>query len=170
MLEHAELGALLPHRHPILLVDRVTVLEPGVRIETAKAVSGCEPCYAGLPDGSPVAAYAYPAALLVESFVQSGALLWAGTAAADGDTFLLGGLGEVAFGASAYPGDVLVHHVRLRQVVGSNAILDGVSTVAGTGRPALTVGSLVLARRPAGVIATPGPVRNPAGRQGSPVA
>ena len=35
--------AALPHRYPMLLVDRVELLEPGVRIVATKAVTINEP-------------------------------------------------------------------------------------------------------------------------------
>ena len=49
-LDYADIRALLPHHHPNLLVDRVVRCEPGTMIETTKAVSASEPCYAELPD------------------------------------------------------------------------------------------------------------------------
>lgn len=52
-LEHAELRALLPHRYPMLLLDRVEAVEPGVSLEAVKTVTGCEPCYRGSPRASP---------------------------------------------------------------------------------------------------------------------
>lgn len=146
MREYAELSALLPHRHPVLLVDRVLHVEPGVRIQTVKAVTGSEPCYATAAGGC-----GYPPTLLLESFVQSAALLWALSPGGvpNGDTLVLGGVRNAVFHATAYPGDVVRHEVELTQVVGSNAILTGRSQLGE--RDLLTVRSVVLARRPAPV-------------------
>jgi 3-hydroxyacyl-[acyl-carrier-protein] dehydratase len=168
MREYADLHALLPHRHPILLVDRVVAVEPGVRIETRKTVSGSEPCYAAAPGG-----YGYPPTLLLESFVQSAALLWAislrsaagsndsagsnGTDRLDGPdgewTLVLGAVRDAQFHTTAYPGDVVRHEVRLEQTVGSNAVLTGRSLVEGSAGTLLTVRSVVLSRRRALVAA-----------------
>lgn len=171
MREYADLHALLPHRHPILLVDRVVAVEPGARIETRKTVSGSEPCYSGSPRG-----YGYPPTLLLESFVQSAALLWAislrdtagtagpngtagpansnGTDRLDGEwTLVLGAVRDAEFHATAYPGDVVRHVVRLEQTVGSNAVLTGHSLVEGSAGTLLTVRSVVLSRRRALVAA-----------------
>jgi 3-hydroxyacyl-[acyl-carrier-protein] dehydratase len=163
---HAELYDLLPHRHPILLVDRIVDGEPGEWIETVKAVSAAEPCYAGLGDRSP-AAYAYPPALLLESFVQSAAVLWALTVRHDGGslpgTLVLAGAKDVRFHRSALPGDTVRHRVRLTGVVGSNAFLSGETTLLGAGHPVLTVGSMVVAVRPAELFdRTPVPAREAA--------
>ncbi|NHC16049.1 3-hydroxyacyl-ACP dehydratase FabZ family protein, partial [Motilibacter deserti] len=76
MREYADIRAVLPHRHPVLLVDRVVELKEFASIVTLKAVSGSEPCYAQMDEGLPASAYAYPGSLLLESFGQSGALLW----------------------------------------------------------------------------------------------
>jgi 3-hydroxyacyl-[acyl-carrier-protein] dehydratase len=57
-LDYADIRALLPQRHPNLLVDQVVRCEPGTMIETLKAVSGGEPCYARLPGGLPADAWA----------------------------------------------------------------------------------------------------------------
>jgi len=161
MREYADLHALLPHRHPILLVDRVVAVEPGVRIETRKTISGSEPCYRATPRG-----YGYPPTLLLESFVQSAALLWAislrdtgpdgsagtnGTDRLDGPdgewTLVLGAVRDAQFHTTAYPGDVVRHEVRLEQTVGSNAVLTGHSLVEGSAGTLLTVRSVVLSRR-----------------------
>lgn len=168
MREYADLHALLPHRHPILLVDRVVAVEPGARIETRKTISGSEPCYSGSPRG-----YGYPPTLLLESFVQSAALLWAislrdtagaagpngtsGTDRLDGPdgewTLVLGAVRDAEFHTTAYPGDVVRHVVRLEQTVGSNAVLTGHSLVEGSAGTLLTVRSVVLSRRRALVAA-----------------
>jgi 3-hydroxyacyl-[acyl-carrier-protein] dehydratase len=175
---HGELYDLLPHRHPILLVDRIVGWEPGVWIETVKTISGSEPCYAGLAPSLPLAAYAYPPALLLESFVQSAAALWARTARADGGrpqgTMVFAGAKEVSFHRPAFPGDSLLHRVRLAGRVGSNAFLAGETTLGGANATALTVVSLVLAVRPAsflerlaGSLGPTGPT-GPAGPTGRP--
>jgi len=68
-LDYADIRALLPQRHPNLLVDQVVRCEPGTMIETLKAVSGGEPCYARLPGGLPADAYHYPEAQLLEDVI-----------------------------------------------------------------------------------------------------
>lgn len=60
-----------------VLVDRVVRCEPGVMIETRKAISAAEPCYEHMRAGLAACAYDYPQDLLLESFTQSACLLWA---------------------------------------------------------------------------------------------
>jgi 3-hydroxyacyl-[acyl-carrier-protein] dehydratase len=143
----ATITAVLPHRHPILLVDRVVELEPRRRAVTLKAVTLAEPCYAGIPDGAPDAAYAYPPSLILESFCQSGALLWLADSAGTGDGSLVFAVARgVRFHHAVHPADVLRHTVVLERTVGANAFLTG-STSAG-GRTVAEYTSLVAAVRP----------------------
>jgi len=71
----AEIKRVLPHRYPMLLVDRVVEIEPGIRLTARKAVSGNEPWYRDLADDTPATGYAYPPTLLVESWCQAAGLL-----------------------------------------------------------------------------------------------
>lgn len=69
MIDASGIHALLPHRYPMLLVDRVDVIEPGVRLQAVKAVSVNEPWYAGFfGTGNAGTEVSYPMALLVESW------------------------------------------------------------------------------------------------------
>jgi 3-hydroxyacyl-[acyl-carrier-protein] dehydratase len=146
----ADLRALLPHRHPMLLVDRVTAGELGVALAAEKAVGVGEPCYAGLRDDAPAAAWAYPASLLVESFGQAAAVLWQVTtgepATAGGRVLMLAAARQVRIEGIVLPGDVLRHVVRIENVVGDNAFVAG-ETWVGERRVA-SMGSLVAVVRP----------------------
>src|SRR6478609_3487805 len=147
MIEHPDVRLLLPHRHPMLLVDRVLTCEPS-RIVTSKAISGSEPCYQGLTDDLPTQSYRFPSVLILESFAQSGALLWAlenRTVKARG-VLALGGIRKVRFYRSVYPGDVIQHTVQIEKMIGDNALLSG--QVDCGGRLIATVGSLIAVVRP----------------------
>lgn len=139
--------ALLPQRHPILLVDQVTHCAPGERIDTIKGVSGSEPCYAALAEDATAPDYDYPATLVLESFVQSAALLWAHTRGARLDGVLvLAGVQGATFLTSARPGDQIRHEVVLASQTGPSAFFSGRSSSASG--VVLTVRQLVLALRP----------------------
>jgi 3-hydroxymyristoyl/3-hydroxydecanoyl-(acyl carrier protein) dehydratase len=148
--DHARIRELLPVRHPILLVDRILSVKPGAEILTAKAVTGSEPCYTGLPDGLDTDAYAYPRSLALESFGQSAALLWLASAL-DGDVadgvLMVGAIRDARFHSAVQPGEVLHHVVRIDNQVGRNAFFTG-ETWAGN-RCVATIGSLIAASRPA---------------------
>ncbi|MEV5016069.1 3-hydroxyacyl-ACP dehydratase FabZ family protein [Streptomyces sp. NPDC053780] len=139
----------IPHRGELLLVDRVTEVEPGRRLTALKAISGNEPCYAPLGRDAAPADYAYPTSLVVESWAQSAVLLSVWEApnpdVLAGKVELAGSINDVVFGVRAHPGEVLEHRVRLVKAVGETAILTGETCVGG--REALRVGSFVVALR-----------------------
>ncbi len=63
--------SVLPHRYPILLVDRVLEMEPGKRIVAVKNVTINEPVFLGHFPGRPV----MPGVMLIEGMAQAGGLL-----------------------------------------------------------------------------------------------
>jgi 3-hydroxymyristoyl/3-hydroxydecanoyl-(acyl carrier protein) dehydratase len=65
-MEQAEIQALLPHRYPFLLVDRVQELDPDRRIVGIKNVTINEPFFQGHFPGRPV----MPGVLILEAMSQ----------------------------------------------------------------------------------------------------
>ena len=63
--------AALPHRYPLLLVDRVISLEPGEQIHAVKAVSFNEQFFQGHFPGRPI----MPGVLQIEALAQAAAIL-----------------------------------------------------------------------------------------------
>ena len=64
-------SALLPHRYPFLLVDRVVEFEPDKRVLAIKNVTINEPFFQGHFPGQPV----MPGVLVIEALAQAGGLL-----------------------------------------------------------------------------------------------
>ena len=71
LLDSRAIQRILPHRHPFLLVDRVTELVPRERIVAVKQVTVNEPFFAGHFPGAPV----MPGVLIIEAMAQAGAIL-----------------------------------------------------------------------------------------------
>ncbi|GIG91756.1 3-hydroxyacyl-ACP dehydratase FabZ family protein [Plantactinospora endophytica] len=158
----AQIRKVVPHRYPILLLDRVVELVPGERLTALKAVSCTESCYEGLGNDSADRDYAYPATLIVESWAQAGVLLatWdkPNPDVLVGAVGLAGAINNVSFGGPVYPGEVLEHRVRLTKVLGDTVILEG-ETVVGD-RTVMRVGQFVETQRPVSALrpAEPAPV------------
>ncbi len=99
--------ALLPHRYPFLMVDRVVECEPGKSIKAYKNVSANEPFFQGHFPGLPV----MPGVLILEALAQAGALVAASELADPKDTiYLFTGIDSARFRAPVRPGDRLDLH------------------------------------------------------------
>jgi 3-hydroxyacyl-[acyl-carrier-protein] dehydratase len=105
---------LLPHRFPLLLVDRITGVEPGKRATGVKTVTGNE--WSSVGSNHDAAALEMPHLLIVEALAQLSAAvlvtLLDGSAGAVG-YFL--GISNVRFRGRAAPGDVLDLTIELQQ-------------------------------------------------------
>lgn len=71
VVEQDEIQALLPHRYPFLLVDRVKEFEPHKRIVGFKNVTVNEPFFQGHFPGRPV----MPGVLIIEAMAQVAGVL-----------------------------------------------------------------------------------------------
>jgi 3-hydroxyacyl-[acyl-carrier-protein] dehydratase len=70
-LELEDIKAILPHRHPFLLVDRVIELEPDRRVVALKNITTNERYFIAGPGGVPT----LPASILTEAMAQAGGVL-----------------------------------------------------------------------------------------------
>lgn len=102
----------LPHRYPILLVDRVLEIESGVRIKAIKNVSINEPYFLGHFPQRPV----MPGVLMLEALAQAAALLSFESAGKDADAnsvYYFAGIDGARFKRPVEPGDQLLLEVTL---------------------------------------------------------
>jgi 3-hydroxyacyl-[acyl-carrier-protein] dehydratase len=105
----------LPHRYPILLVDRVLEIESGVRIKAIKNVSINEPYFLGHFPHRPV----MPGVLMLEALAQAAALLSfesAGKEPDDTSVYYFAGIDGARFKRPVEPGDQLLLEVSLVRV------------------------------------------------------
>ena len=102
----------LPHRYPILLVDRVLEIEKGVRIRAVKNVSINEPFFMGHFPHRPV----MPGVLMLEALAQAAALLSfdaLGSAPDDNTVYYFAGIDGARFKRPVEPGDQLILDVTI---------------------------------------------------------
>jgi 3-hydroxyacyl-[acyl-carrier-protein] dehydratase len=71
MLTTQEIMAIIPHRYPFLLIDRILELEPGLRAVGEKMVSIGEPFFQGHFPDYPI----MPGVLIVEALAQAAGVL-----------------------------------------------------------------------------------------------
>lgn len=104
----------LPHRYPMLLVDRVLECEPGKRILALKNVTMNEPYFAGHFPHHPV----MPGVLIVEALAQAAAILsfrTLGTKPDDKSVYYFVGIDGARFKKPVGPGDQLMMDVTLQR-------------------------------------------------------
>ena len=102
----------LPHRYPILLVDRVLNVVPGERISALKNVSMNEPFFPGHYPHHPV----MPGVLVIEAMAQTAAILSFKTMGVKPDgvsVYYFVGIDNARFKKPVGPGDQLVIDVRI---------------------------------------------------------
>lgn len=105
----------LPHRYPILLVDRVLELEHGKRIKALKNVTINEHFFAGhFPKRAVM-----PGVLMIEALAQAAAILGFETMNAPRDDttlFYFAGIDNARFKRPVEPGDQMILNVTLERM------------------------------------------------------
>ncbi len=112
MMDIHQILKQLPHRYPILLVDRVLEVEKGKRIKALKNVSINEPYFLGHFPHRPV----MPGVLMLEALAQAAALLAFDTQGITPDNktvYYFAGIDGARFKRPVEPGDQLILDVEL---------------------------------------------------------
>ena len=102
-----EIMGLLPHRYPMLLVDRVVEYIPNERILAYKNITANEDVFNGHFPGAPI----FPGVMTIEALAQASGILGflsTGTTADDGKLYLFAGVDKVRFKRPIVPGDKLM--------------------------------------------------------------
>ncbi|MDE3111815.1 MAG: 3-hydroxyacyl-ACP dehydratase FabZ [Chloroflexota bacterium] len=101
-LDRKGIEALIPHRDPFLLIDRVVELEPGVRAVAEHAFTGEEWYLKGHFPGEPIV----PGVILVESCAQAATVMAMAMPDLGKGLGLFAGIEEMRFKRMVKPGDV----------------------------------------------------------------
>ncbi|WP_425542563.1 3-hydroxyacyl-ACP dehydratase FabZ [Aliiglaciecola litoralis] len=109
VIEIEEIMALLPHRYPMLLVDRVTECKLGESIKAYKNITINEPCFTGHFPGKPI----FPGVLILEAMAQVAGVLGFKTAGNSDELYLYAGIDNARFKMPVVPGDRLDFEISL---------------------------------------------------------
>jgi len=138
-----EVLAHLPHRFPMLLIDRVLECEPGKRIVALKNVSANEPYFPGHFPHHPI----MPGVLILEAMAQAAGILTfktSGTKPDDKTAYYYVGIDSARFKKPVLPGDQLQLEVRLERMLKGIAKF---SCVARVGQDVVTEATILCSIR-----------------------
>jgi len=117
----------LPHRYPMLLVDRVLQLEPGKRIVALKNVSANEPYFQGHFPGRPI----MPGVMILEAMAQAAGLLAFANEKTKDHIYYYAGIDNARFKRPVGPGDQLELDVTLERALRGIAKFGCIARVGG---------------------------------------
>ncbi len=128
-----EIKKILPHRYPLLLVDKITKLEPNVLVEGYKNITINEEIFLGHFPNRPI----YPGVMIIEGLAQAGGVLafvstWGNDMGAAKDKIVyFMTIDRVKFRVPVVPGDRLDYHLEVLKHKGSVWSLDAKAFVDG---------------------------------------
>lgn len=128
MMDIHQILKQLPHRYPILLVDRVLAVEKGKSIRALKNVTINEPQFNGHFPHRPV----FPGVYMLEAMAQTAALLafeTLGVTPDDKTVYYFAGIDGARFKRPVEPGDQLVMDVTLERMKAGIFKFKGVARV-----------------------------------------
>ncbi|WP_413477611.1 3-hydroxyacyl-ACP dehydratase FabZ [Vibrio hibernica] len=128
-LNITEIRALLPHRYPFLLIDRVTDYEEGKYLIGLKNISVNEPQFTGHFPQLPI----FPGVLILEAMAQATGLLAFKTFGApkENELYYFASIDRAKFRRPVVPGDQLMIEVEFIKDRRGIALFNGVAKVDG---------------------------------------
>ncbi|MDP2716101.1 3-hydroxyacyl-ACP dehydratase FabZ [Rheinheimera sp.] len=102
--------ALLPHRYPFLLIDRVLDFTPGESLTALKNVTINEPIFTGHFPGMPI----FPGVLILEALAQATGILGFKTVTerSENELYLFAAIDDARFKKPVVPGDTMILEVK----------------------------------------------------------
>src|SRR3990172_317183 len=124
-----QIQAMLPHRYPFLLVDKILEIEPGKRVVGLKNVTINEVFFQGHFPGQPI----MPGVLVIEAMAQVGGILLMRTLSinAEKKLFYFTGIERAKFRRPVLPGDQLKFEVDLVRLRSRNCKMRACAYVEG---------------------------------------
>ena len=114
-----EIMQILPHRPPMLLVDRILEIEPFKSATGIKNITMIEPQFVGHFPGHPI----MPGVLILEAMAQVGGVAMLYPEEHRGKIAMFGGMEHVKFKHPVVPGDQLVTKAEIVRVRGNFGLL-----------------------------------------------
>jgi len=129
-IEIDRIQQMIPHRYPMLMIDRVVDVVPGVRATGVKNVSINEPYFQGHFPSEPV----MPGVLIIEAMAQTAAVLVVETLGPDNEGRLVYFMtvDSARFRKPVVPGDTVRIHVEKQRHRGNVWKFRGEARVEGT--------------------------------------
>lgn len=122
-----QIKEIIPHRYPMLLIDRIEELEAGQKVVAKKNVTINEPFFQGHFPHEPV----MPGVLIVEAMAQAGAVALLSMPDFKGKTAYFGGIDKAKFRQKVTPGDTLMLEVEILKVRANAGMGKGIARVDG---------------------------------------
>ncbi|MFW2488495.1 3-hydroxyacyl-ACP dehydratase FabZ [Clostridium chromiireducens] len=129
MLNVNEIKEIIPHRYPMLLIDRVVEMdiEEKLFVKGYKNVSANEAYFQGHYPQEPI----MPGVLQIEALAQAGAVAILSMEKYKGKTPLFAGTNKVRFKGKVVPGDRLDLYCEIIKIKGPIGIGKGIASVDG---------------------------------------
>lgn len=120
-----EIMEIIPHRYPFLFVDKVEIVEEGIKGIGYKNVTMNEYFFQGHFPGKPV----MPGVIIIETMAQVGAVILLSKEELKGRIPFFAGINKFRFKKVVKPGDTLRMEVEITKVRGSIGIGQGIAYV-----------------------------------------
>lgn len=125
MMDIKEIMSILPHRFPMLLIDRVLEIEEGKKVVALKNVTMNEHFFQGHFPQEPV----MPGVLIIEAMAQAGCVAMLSMEENRGKIGYFGGIDKAKFRGKVVPGDTLRLEVEIIKYKRSIGVGKGIAYV-----------------------------------------